>query len=174
MKQNRLRRRLCLKRQWPRRRLRLPQRQRLPQLTLLHKENRRLSRRRSLFLVGWGAAGKPIWYYFRYGYGNAHPTDPAFISPPVRHALRKFSYLRSHALSRFLPKPDRFCIIDTHMNTQKKKRGVARGSARWYASRLEGVRKNLGITKVRKSKGARKGRHLKKSVRARASNKRTV
>jgi len=60
------------------------------------------------------------------------------------------------------------------MNTQKKEQGVARGSARWHASRLEGVRKNRGITKVKKSKGAQKGQHLKKVVGARASKKRTT
>jgi len=111
---------------------------------------------------------------FWYGHDNAHSTDTALVPLVVRDPLREFPYIRPHALSRFLQESDRFCLVDTNMNTQKKEQRVARGSARWHASRLEGVRKNLGTKKGLKSKGAKKGRHLKKVIRTRASKKRTV
>ena len=57
------------------------------------------------------------------------------------------------------------------MNRRKGKRAMARGAARWQASRLEGVQKNPGIKKTKKAKGERKERRLRKIAMSRASKR---
>jgi len=57
------------------------------------------------------------------------------------------------------------------MDKRKRQKKVAGGTSRWQASRLEGVEKNRGIKKMKKQKGARKERRLRKVVGTRSSKR---
>jgi len=57
------------------------------------------------------------------------------------------------------------------MDKGKRHKSVARGKARWHASRLEGVAKNRGIKRSLKQKGKRAEHRLRKIVRTRVSKR---